>query len=616
MKTTKFLSAALFVFAAISCNTENFLEPTESALEPMYISGTATKTVFTPTHAGGSVNWTAGDQLAIFDNLGGKNIFNNSDAAVASFSGEVSVGTTKFWGVYPADNVVSKNTADGTVIVDLPSDQTAAAGTFAEDLNISVTTGYKTPGVASVDNITFHNVCGLISFKLPERIAAKKVTFKASNRAIAGKLSVDCEDGNVTIVENASESVSMSGDFAKGSTFYFVVTPGDITGFRIDVETNAGSKYSLGTAEGVLNVVAGGYINLPNIDLKDGEVSVSASHRYSNDGVLTGSSLTVNHGIPSQLWKDVTNLTLSVTKDGKEYRSYNSTVNSATVTPTGSVYLPQGEYEITGSYTMNGVTKYISETAELRAPEFSVTSAGTTSYSLYKSGNSSAANEQDAHKISNISATCTISDNVLAELSANYSVSLGGSVIKSGSTNASKVTADEQTKSQGKYDLSASFTFDGVTENSEVVPCHITGLPYETSMNKNTTGWSNYSNVERDNGYFIFNPNDAYVLSPAFTIPDDINTTVTLAVYAYHTSAFRSYEPTVYVKGSDKPVKEGDSKTFKGSISLVGVEGCSKKDFSTILTNTATSISIYVSGEKKGADIPEFFINYCKIAYR
>ena len=490
MKTIKSFSAALFVFAAISCNTENFLEPTESALEPMYISGTATKTVFTP--ADGRVNWTAGDQLAIFDNQGGMNIFNNSETSVATFSGQVRARTTKFWGVYPAENVKSENIADGTVIVDLPADQTPAAGTFAEDLNISVTTGSKTVGEPSVKGITFHNVCGLVSFTVPQRIAAKKVTFTASNRCIAGQLSVDCEDSSVEIIGNESKSVSMKGDFKSGSTFYFVVTPGEFKGFRIDVETNAGSKYYLGTNAGVLNIVAGGYVNIPDIDLKDGEVSVSASHTYSKDedGVLTGSSLTVNHGIPSQLWNDVKNFTLSVKnkKDGKEYRSYKGSVNAASVTPegkegqVGKVYLPQGEYEITGSYEMNGVTKNISMTAKLEAPEFSVTSAGTTSYSLYKSGKSSDANVHDADKISSISATCTISDKVLAELSASYSVSLGGSVINSGSTNASKVTADEQTKSQGTYKLSASFTFDGVTEESST-DCHITGLPYSVDLN-------------------------------------------------------------------------------------------------------------------------------------
>ena len=104
MKTIKFFSAALFVLAASACNpdytTENF-----SNLEPMTISGIKTKTIL--NQADGSVNWTAGDQIAIYDNLGGKNIFANTANYVASFSGNVTAGTTQFWGVYPT-NLISE----------------------------------------------------------------------------------------------------------------------------------------------------------------------------------------------------------------------------------------------------------------------------------------------------------------------------------------------------------------------------------------------------------------------------------------------------------------------------------------------------------------------------
>lgn len=545
MKTIKSFSAALFVLAAISCNTENLTEPTDSALEPMYISGTATKTVFTP--ADGSVSWTAGDQLAIFDNQGGKNVFNNSEAAAASFSGEVTVGTTKFWGIYPADKVVSQNTKDGKVVVNLPADQTPVAGTFAEDVNISVTTGDKTPGVASVKGITFHNVCGLVSFTVPQRVAAKKVTFTASNRCIAGQLSVDCEDSSVEIIGNESQSVSMTGDFQSGSTFYFVVTPGEIKGFRIDVETNAGSQYYLGTNAGVLDIVAGGYVNIPDIDLKDGEVRVSASHTYSN-GVLTGTSLTVNHGIPSQLWKDVTNLTLYVTKDGKEYRSYNGSVNAASVTPegkdgvVGKVYLPQGTYQITGSYTMNGVTKNISTTAELEAPEFkgTATVTGTTSYSIYHNNggtkNPDGANNHAAEMISDISASCpavaNISSEVLKEIPVNYSITLGTSELKKGTTTSTDaIEVDDETgNSWGQHTLLATFTFDGVAIQGSTV-CHITGLPYTANPPKNSGNYLWSSNFQNALNTIDWGSSEvhlegisrkALITSPAFQVPANI----------------------------------------------------------------------------------------------
>ena len=186
MKTNRILSAALIVFAATACNTDYTTENFSGLdLEPMKIAGVETKTVFNPTETGGTVNWTVGDRLAIFDNLGGKNIFNNSEGAAASFSGNVTAGTTMFWGIYPAELVTSASTANGILTATLPATQTPAAGTFAEELNISVTTGFKTPGTPEVTDISFHNVCGLISFTVPQRIAAKKVTFSTESRELA-----------------------------------------------------------------------------------------------------------------------------------------------------------------------------------------------------------------------------------------------------------------------------------------------------------------------------------------------------------------------------------------------------------------------------------------------
>ena len=239
MKTIKFFSAALFVLAASACNpdytTENF-----SNLEPMTISGIKTKTIL--NQADGSVNWTAGDQIAIYDNLGGKNIFANTADYVASFSGNVTAGTTQFWGVYPTNLISEFN--NGTVTMTLPSDQTPVAGTFAEELNISVTSGAKTPGTELVEGVSFHNACGLIAFTVPANIAAQKVTFISDNSFLCGTLSVDCTTSEAVLSSNQSNSVSMTGDFEEGSTFYFVVAPGQIEGFSINVETEKGSYYS------------------------------------------------------------------------------------------------------------------------------------------------------------------------------------------------------------------------------------------------------------------------------------------------------------------------------------------------------------------------------------
>ena len=488
MKTIKFFSAALFVLAASACNvdytTENF-----SNLEPMTISGIKTKTIL--NQADGSVNWTAGDQIAIYDDLGGKNIFANTTENVASFKGMVSAGTEQFWGVYPTNDLIT-GFNNGTVTITLPSDQTPVAGTFAEELNISVTSGMKTPGTELVEGVSFHNACGLIAFTVPENIAAKKVTFISDNSFLCGTLSVDCTTSEAVLSSNQSNSVSMTGEFAAGSTFYFVVAPGQIEGFSINVETEKGSYYSKNASQGKINVTAGSLTRLGQISFKAGAVTANAQHIYESE-VLTGSSLTVNHGIPQNMWNDVTNLTVNVVKGGKTYRSYSAKViESASVVPIGNTYLPQGSYDVNVEYTMNGVATNIAGSVTVPQPnKLTITSVeATTSYSLAKKVDITNANNHAADKITSPKAAFGgISAAVLNELQPTCSFSVSGKT-NQGTVSGTNLSCGEFSGlSWGSHTLTATVTFDGVS-SSATTTCHITGLPYSVSLTSQPSGWT------------------------------------------------------------------------------------------------------------------------------
>lgn len=488
MKTIKFFSAALFVLAASACNvdytTENF-----SNLEPMTISGIKTKTIL--NQADGSVNWTAGDQIAIYDDLRGTNIFNNTSDNVASFSGNVTAGTTQFWGVYPTNLISGFN--NGTVTMTLPSDQTPVAGTFAEELNISVTSGAKTPGTELVEGVSFHNACGLIAFTVPTNIAAKKVTFISDNSFLCGTLSVDCTTSEAVLSSNQSNSVSMTGDFAAGSTFYFVVAPGQIEGFSINVETKKGSYYSKSASQGKINVTPGSLTRLGQISFKAGAVTASAQHIYQHineSEVLTGSSLTVNHGIPQNMWNDVTNLTVNVVKGGKTYRSYSASgIESASIVPIGNTYLPQGSYDVNVEYTMNGVPTTIAGSVTVPQPnKLTITSVeATTSYSLAKKGDITNANNHTADKITSPEAVFAgISTAVLNELQPTCSFSVSGKT-NQGTVSGTTLSCGEFSGlSWGSHTLTATVTFDGVS-SSATTTCHITGLPYRKDFLSSST---------------------------------------------------------------------------------------------------------------------------------
>ena len=529
MKTIKFFSAALFVLAASACNvdytTENF-----SNLEPMTISGIKTKTIL--NQADGSVNWTAGDQIAIYDDLGGTNIFNNTSDNVASFSGNVTAGTEQFWGVYPTNLITGFN--NGTVTMTLPSDQTPVAGTFAEELNISVTSGAKTPGTELVEGVSFHNACGLIAFAVPENIAAQKVTFISDNSFLCGTLSVDCTTSEAVLSSNQSNSVSMTGDFAAGSTFYFVVAPGQIEGFSINVETEKGSYYSKNASQGKINVTAGSLTRLGQISFKAGAVTASAEHVYDDEsGILTGSSLTVNHGIPQNMWKDVTNLTVNVVKGGEKYRYYSADgIESASVVPVGN-YLPQGSYDVYVEYTMNGVPTTIAGSVTVPQPDklkLTITSVeATTSYSLAKKGEIEKANKHAADSITSPKAVFAgISDAVLKVLQPTCSFSVSGKTNEGTVSGTNLSCGGFAGLSWGSHTLTATVTFDGVS-SSATTTCYITGLPYTKNFktDSNTDGWSISGTNKRESnrGYQLFyrymsTKQETVMFSPSFKFPE------------------------------------------------------------------------------------------------
>jgi hypothetical protein len=616
MKTNRIIMAALAFAAAVSCQKVGFegqetLRETESLT---LVTGELTKTSL----SGKDVHWTSDDVVAVFDNENYKNKFKITDAQgyKASFSGEVTDGTTQIYAVYPYS--LAMRAQGSTLTVSIPEDQTSKVGSFAEEHNISVAKSARTPGVEVVANITFKNVCSYLKFTVPTYVAdVTSVTLSTQSRNIAGEATIDFSGDTPVLAptSNAVNSISMTGSYSAGREFLFVLAPGEIQGCTVTVTNTDGKTWTV-TKTSTFTLEAGKYKNLGTLDVEPVGVTASATHTYSGS-TLTGTTVNVALNVPTATLQYASDLNIEVVRnaDGTLVRSASSSTLSSSVTLAATQdwpYLPQGKYTVSGSYKLGEVVKNFSTTFTSPAPTFEVTSGAYSSYTKYENEGATEANKCAADKIYAITtASVSIADAILnnrnySSIKGEYTYKLDGEAAAS---------AEVGGRSWGAHTVTASYKFDNVT-NEGSSNCHITGLPYETSMNKNTTGWSNYSNVERDNGYFIFNPSDAYVLSPKFSIPDDINSTVTLAVYAYHTNIFKTYKPTVYVKGSNIPVKQGAAETINGSASLVGVEGCSKKDFQTTLKNDASHISIYVYGEKKSSDYPEFFINYCKIAYR
>ena len=564
MKKMSIIFAALGLFVAASCSKvemQPVVEPVRDLVPLSILSGekASQQAALKTTLSGTEVHWTEGDAVAVFDKLNYKNEFPSVavSGSSARFEGQVENGTTEFYAVYPYSSALSADASN--LYVNLPSDQTPVAGTFAEEMNVSVAAGSRTPGEPEVAGLRFRNVCGLIYFTVPARLnAVSEVVFNAENRALAGKLTIAKSDATtVAAVSSGSNSVKMTGDFAAGSTFYFVVAPGEVNGFSITVKTKNGATYTNSSVKSFA-LASGAMKNLGTIDFKSQPTAV-AEHTYEN-GILTGTKVTFDLGLPEKMGEYVTDFSAVMTNSNKnKCREINSrsnvsgAINMAVVN--GMTYMPQGDYTLTYSYFMNGVKEEKSFTVNVPKPTFTVSAFAETSYSRYLNGDASANTYfSTAYEVKNISYKVSISDNVLSQIalsacSGAVTAVSGGTKYASaddGYVNKSKGTfysnAGVTNVPVGEYSVSASATFDGVTVNSPSSKIHVTGLPYKAptmvESDWDLSGW----NCEYNNGAIqlggVSGSGEASATSAmTFHIPENIpikiNTNVTVRAYLY-----------------------------------------------------------------------------------
>ena len=545
MKTfirTTLISAICLI--AASCLQDASLESGHKKNEPLTISTEKeTKTSLN----GSEVHWSSDDVVAIFDKSNVKNRFQavSTNGSNAEFSGEVTSGTTMIYAVYPYNLADSAN--GSTLNVTIPTEQTSKDGSFAEEHNISVAKAAKTPGVEVVNGISFKNVCAYLKFTVPAYLSdVAKVTL-SSNSIIAGNMAVDYSGENpvCTIPAEGSKSISMTGSYAAGSTFWFVLAPVTLDGINITVKTGKG-VYSMSTDE-QFEMTAGNYRTLGTLNLAPASISnATAKHTYDN-GKLTGTEISVNLGIPESTAAYITAITVNLkNSDGTILRTSNmNAIAEKIVMPAeGSwPYLPKGKYTVSGTYTLSGATEKTIKDIEFNItenPEFEVTATTPyTSYSKYISGDAAGANSLDGSTIYNVGATVSVSDAILNN--ANYpsfSITDNGTAVSAGNLSS---------RSWGKHTIKASYTLDGVTSSKET-EVDVTGLPY-TAAPPTKSGNNPWSENEQGLGRHQISWNDdgvklegtslnQVITSPSFHIPANININMIVPVKFYSVCVF------------------------------------------------------------------------------
>lgn len=247
MKTRRFIILLAAMSGVLGCvrQLESEDQPEGSVIfKAVNGDNLETKTVL---QSDGTIMWSEADEINLFYGSAHSTKFtstNTSPASEAEFKGSLDGfeynETDSFWATYPYNEA---NTCDGSsVTVTLPAEQTAVAGTFADDLFISVA---KTKDF----NLRFFNVCGGIKFSVTTE-GVRSVVFKGKGgEVLAGTAKVSFgEDGKPLVreVTNPKTEIKVSApegaSFEVGKWYYLVSLPVSLqNGFFFTLEKPNGS---------------------------------------------------------------------------------------------------------------------------------------------------------------------------------------------------------------------------------------------------------------------------------------------------------------------------------------------------------------------------------------
>ena len=493
---------AIGLLVIVACqNDDAFLSDEQSSLE-FYTS--AEIDTRTSLQDGNKVMWNEGDAVAVYDYITTKTKFIAVvEEGIARFKGNITPKYAEFVAVYPYD-LAADNNVNKSILVTLPSEQTAVKDGFGPNLNLSIGKGSRNTD-GSPSQVRFRNICQLFKLSVPayaaNRIAKIELT---ANSAIAGQLTVDYSDYSpvVTTNEQGAKTIALfppseSTAFTEG-TYYMVLAPETVEGFTLTLTDTNGKTYSQHSSASV-GGNWGVICNLGNVDLIEKPV-ITPQHVYEN-GTLVGTKVTLTAPVSDQAWSAVIKNT-----NGETVRTLAESTGTLTTDHTDAnwPYLPKGNYTVEYTYTTaNG--KQMNATSAFTInenPQFSVTLDANSTYSYYLAGDVDKANRMDKNTVTGI--VCQ-AHGILPSILANdkYGFALNnnfnGTIASTGDNVANY--NDISITQLGETELTASVTFDGIskTGNKKI---YITGLPFrfEPPTTKTWTSDGGVKDGEGQNG--------------------------------------------------------------------------------------------------------------------
>ena len=225
-KIYSFVLAAVAILSAASCQKELVNAPEVENGEKFTVVATAaeTKTVL----EGNVAYWMPGDKITIFDATGAPVVFTTNiteKAAKAEFTAESFNAPDSLVAVYNPTRAAALT--DGKIYpLRAGGDQKPVAGSF--DPNAAIAVGGSK--AAGSNELVFNNIHALVKFTVGDVVPSSVKLVNNGGGIIVGLLYWNVEAAAIEHSGAGESSVTVSGTYEKGQTYYIAVTPNEAKG--------------------------------------------------------------------------------------------------------------------------------------------------------------------------------------------------------------------------------------------------------------------------------------------------------------------------------------------------------------------------------------------------
>ena len=270
------LYAALAIMGLASCVKDQFAGP--DGMVTFTASYSASPRVKT-TLEGMMPYWTPTDQISIYD--GKNNLFTNtlsSPAPSAKFKGKLEgKSRTRFMAAYPYSPDLTFSFLGRTVYsLVMPSEQNAVENSYDPLAAFAVSYSETT-------DLKFKNMNSLVKFTIISDGVNSVTLTPNGDQFLSGKFNATYGDESKVTVTKGEKSVTLVGNFKKGSTYYISTLP-SVLPSGLSVMINGSVKTM--NVDFQVDLERNGLVNLGSLSINPNESALPENPTESEEGVI------------------------------------------------------------------------------------------------------------------------------------------------------------------------------------------------------------------------------------------------------------------------------------------------------------------------------------------